>query len=285
MLQEADYYRPETIDAACDLLVEHPVAVVLSGGQSLGLLSKEGIITPEVIVDINGIDELRGIERDGDLLRIGALTTHRAVETSEVVADTVPVLAEAAEQIADVQIRNAGTIGGVCAYADPTADYPPVLMATDATIHTQSGDGMTEYTAREGFFVGYYESAIGRDEIVTRIDIPVQGTAGAGFEKLAYRKNDRAIVNTVAILEVDRGECVRSDIAVAGVWDTPVLAEEAAESLLGTDLDDDDLDEASRLTREEIAVSEDPLVSQEYRSAMVETFTKDALRTARERAQ
>lgn len=285
MLEEVEYHRAETVSSAFDLLSDHPDAMVVAGGQSLGLLVKEGIVSPEVVVDISRIDELQGLERDGDTLHVGALTTHRTIETSPLVADTVPVLAEAAEQIADVQIRNAGTIGGVCAYADPTADYPPVLMTVGATIHAETATDQVDYEAADGYFSGYYESELGEDELVTRVSLPVLGEGtGAGFEKLAYRKNDRAVVNVAAVLEVDGARCTDARIAVGSVGDRPYPATEAAATLVDTELTDDDLAAASEGAREEVPVSPDPLISDEYRAAMVENLTRDALETARTRA-
>jgi carbon-monoxide dehydrogenase medium subunit len=282
MLSETTYHRPNSLDQACNLLSENPDAILLSGCQSLGLLSKEGIVSLDTIIDLNRISELREISYKNGSLYIGALATHRDIETSQTVQTHLPLLSTAAKQIADVQIRNAGTIGGTCAYADPTADYPPVLMATNATVHSRSTTESFEYSARDSFFVDYYESAIGPEEIITSITIPVSKDAGFGFEKLAYRKNDRAIVNVATILETKKGKCTRSDICVAGVWDTPLIANEAMNSLLGTQLTDDDLSRASEMSQEEILVCDDPLISVEYRSAMVGVLTKKALKTARE---
>tara|TARA_A100001037_G_C15153837_1_gene641838 strand:- start:653 stop:1453 length:801 start_codon:yes stop_codon:yes gene_type:complete len=263
-------------------LSENPEAVLLSGCQSLGLLSKEGIISLDTVIDLNGVPELSDISYKNGFLHIGALATHRDIETSKTVQKHLPLLSTAATQIADVQIRNAGTIGGACAYADPTADYPPVLMATNATIHSQSSTDSFEYTARDGFFIDYYQSAIGPEEIITSIKIPLPENAGYGFEKLAYRKNDRAIVNVAAILESKDGVCTRSDISVAGVWDTPLLANKTMEFLIGTELTEETISQASDMAREEILVCEDPLISIEYRSAMVGALTKKALTIAKE---
>ena len=282
MISETTYHRPDSLDQACNLLSENPEAVLLSGCQSLGLLSKEGIISLDTVIDLNGVPELSDISYKNGFLHIGALATHRDIETSKTVQKHLPLLSTAATQIADVQIRNAGTIGGACAYADPTADYPPVLMATNATIHSQSSTDSFEYTARDGFFIDYYQSAIGPEEIITSIKLPLPENAGYGFEKLAYRKNDRAIVNVAAILESKDGVCNRSDISVAGVWDTPLLANKTMEFLIGTELTEETISQASDMAREEILVCEDPLISIEYRSAMVGALTKKALTIAKE---
>ena len=282
MISETKYYRPDSLENAFDILSENPDAILLSGCQSLGLLSKEGIVSFDTVIDLAHISELSGISYENGFLKIGALTTHRSIETSSIIQEHLPILSTAAEQIADVQIRNAGTIGGACAYADPTADYPPVLMATNAIIHAQSETGPSDYSARDGFFIDYYQSAIEPDEIITSIAIPIQENIGYGFEKLAYRKNDRAIVNVAVLLAISNNECTRADIAVAGVWDTPLIATKAMNYLLGTQLSDSDLSSASEIAQEEILVCDDPLISITYRSAMVGVLTKNALKTARE---
>lgn len=284
MLTEAEYHKPPDIESACELLDELPEAIVVAGGQSLSLLTKEGIVTPEVLVDIEGIDELRGITRRDGMLRFGATTTHRTIETSDVVAAEIPVLQEAASHIADVQIRNAGTIGGVAAYADPTAEYPLVFLALDGTIHSRTVDGQEDYRARE-FFEGYYMSALDPDELVTEVRLPMIGeNAGAGYEKLAYRENDRAVVNAVSYVETADGTCTDASIAVGSVTDTPLLAEDAGRAVVDTALDDDDVARAAETAKEEVPVDPDPSISVEYREDMVQNLVEDTLQQARDNA-
>lgn len=284
MLSEAEYHTPTTVESACKLLNEVPEAVVVAGGQSLGLLTKEGIVTPEVLVDINEIDDLNGIERQDGELRIGATTTHRTIEQSDVVAEEIPVLQEAASHIADLQIRNAGTIGGVAAYADPTAEYPLVLLTLDCEIDSQTVDGTETYQARE-FFEGYYRSALEPDELVTEVRVPVLSESdGMGYEKLAYRENDRAVVNVVSHIDVENGTCTDANIAVGSVTDVPFLAEDAAETLVGAELNDDAIEAAAEAAKEEVPVDPDPSISVEYREDMVQNLVENTLKDARENA-
>jgi CO/xanthine dehydrogenase FAD-binding subunit len=284
MLSEADYHRPTEVESACRLLDEHQDAIVVAGGQSLSLLTKEGVLTPETLVDINHIDSLEGIEVDDDELRIGATTSHRAVETSDSVATRFPLLAEAASRIADVQIRNAGTVGGVAAYADPTADYPPVFLVLGATIEAATTAGTTAYSV-DDFFTGYYQSALDEQELVTEIRLPLLGEhEGAAFEKLAFRENDRAIVNAAARVAVEDGTCTDARIAVGGTTSTPLLAEEAAARLVDTDLSEPEREAAASAAREEIPVVSDPSITEEYRSHMVENLVGNAVETAAARA-
>lgn len=283
MLPETEYYEPTDIESACQLLSETN-GTVLAGGQSLGLLTKEGLVTPDVLVDINGINELEGIDDTGEHLRLGATTTHRTVETSPVVGESLPVLQEAAKSIADVQIRNAGTIGGVVAFSDPTAEYPIVLLALDGAIHTRTADEKRVHDARD-FFTGYYQNRLNQGELVTEIRLPVLGGGeGAGYRKFAYRENDRAVVNVVSYVALGGGTCKAARIAIGSVTDRPVLADGAAEQLVGTDLADEDLDVAATTASEEVPIDPDPSVSRSYRSSLVETLTRKTLETAREKA-
>ena len=285
MLSEAEYYRPTTIESTCELLAEMPEAIVVAGGQSLSLLTKEGIITPETLVDINEVDEMSGIDQHDGELRIGATTTHRDIEQSGLVSEKIPVLQEAASHIADLQIRNAGTIGGVAAYADPTAEYPLVFLILDAEIDSQTVDGTETYQARE-FFEGYYQSALDMDELVTEIRIPTLGNnQGAGYEKLAYRENDRAIVNVVSSVTIEQGTCTDANVAVGSVTDVPFLAEDAANKLVGTELSDDDIEMAATTAREEVSVDPDPSISIEYRKDMVNNLVENTLTEAYKNAQ
>lgn len=283
---ETTYYKPTTVAEACELLADIDDSTIVAGNQSLGLMIKEGVITPNTLIDIKGVKELQGIDRTSDGLRIGALTTHRAIETSDTVADTTPVFAEAAGRIADVQIRNAGTVGGATAYADPTGDYPPVFLALDATIVTRTTAGESTYTADE-FFVGYYESALNPDELVTEIQLPIIDHAsgeGAGFGKLAYRENDRAIVNAAAYIRLAEGTCTIARIGVGGVADRPILADGAANRLVDSPVDEAAVDAAATAAKNETPVLPDPSIGEAYRADMVEHFVREAIQTARNRA-
>jgi len=277
MLSEAAYHRPTEVESACRLLDEHQDAIVVAGGQSLSLLTKEGVLTPETLVDINHIDTLDGIEIGDDGIRIGATTTHRDIETSDRLAERLPALVESASRIADIQIRNAGTIGGVAAYADPTADYPPVFLVLEATIEAATTEGTTLYDV-DDFFVGYYRSALDEQELVTEIRLPVLGeNEGVAYEKLSFRENDRAIVNAAARVAVADGVCTDARIAVGATTSTPLLAEDAAARLVDGELTEANREAAAAAAREEIPVISDPSITEEYRSHMVENLVGNAI--------
>ncbi|RQH02480.1 FAD binding domain-containing protein [Natrarchaeobius oligotrophus] len=285
MSAQTEYYRPETVDSVCQMLDELTDPTIVAGMQSLGLLMKEGIVSPDTLVDINGVEGLGEIERDDDHVTLGAVVNHSDVERSDVVHDAVPVLAEAAGEIADLQIRNAGTIGGATAYADPTGDYPPVLMALAATIVSRTTDDEIERDAGE-FFTGFYECALGPTELLTEIRVPRVGDGeGVGYEKLAYRENDRAVVNVASYLSFDGDECETARIVVGSVSDRPIAASDAAAELVGTEVTDEELEAAAAAAAEEVPVDPDPSVSAEYRQSMVRNLAEKTLRTAREEAR
>ncbi len=285
MIAEAEYHTPTDIESACRLLAENDEAIVVAGGQSLSLLTKEGILSPEVLVDINGIEALEGIEETDGVLQIGATTTHRDIETSDLVAEKLPALAESASRIADIQIRNAGTIGGVAAYADPTADYPPVLLALDATIVAETEADEREYSADE-FFTGYYRSALDEQSLVTEIRLPLPDeTEAAAYERLAFRENDRAIVNAAAWIAVGDEACTDVRIAVGATTNRPLLAENAATELIGAEPDRSTIETAAKVAKEEIPIASDPTIDEGYRQDMVENLVDSALDTAAERVR
>lgn len=167
------YARATSIANALDLLATHgESAKVLSGGQSLMPAMNFRLISPELIVDIGELAELRGIERDRDLLRIGALTRHVDLMRSPEIAKHAPLLTEAIVHVAHPAIRNRGTIGGSLAHADPAAELPACMLALEATIIVRGQDGERRIKA-EDFFTGIYETALTPEELLVAVEIPV----------------------------------------------------------------------------------------------------------------
>ncbi|SVD86171.1 uncharacterized protein METZ01_LOCUS439025, partial [marine metagenome] len=162
-----DYQRANSVSDAISLLQQHGEnAKILAGGHSLLPTMKLRLATPETLIDIGGISELKYINDKGDYLAIGAGTTHWMVESSSVVQQKAPALSQAAAQIGDVQVRNRGTIGGVLAHSDPQADYPGVVLALDATIVVQGSGGERTIPVSD-YFTGLWETALGEGEILT----------------------------------------------------------------------------------------------------------------------
>jgi len=251
------YARATSVANALDLLATHgESAKVLSGGQSLMPAMNLRLISPELIVDIGELAELRGIERDRDVLRIGALTRHVDLMRSSEIAAHAPLLSEAIVHVAHPAIRNRGTIGGSLAHADPAAELPACMLALDATIIVRGQDGERRIKA-EDFFTGIYETALTPEELLVAVEVPVARKDSAHFfHEFARRHGDYAIVGMAARASVGGG--VFSDLRTAffAVGDRPVLARAAAK-LVGVTVIPAILSEASMALDDELEPQED----------------------------
>lgn len=193
-----EYERVTSADEALALLVEHgDEAKLLAGGMSLLPLMKLRLSTPTVVVDVGRVTELSYIRDERDHLAVGALTRHRDLETSDLLARECAVLRAVAGQVGDNQVRHRGTIGGSVAHGDPASDLPAALLALDARFVVR-GPGGERIIGAADFFLGFLETALGPDELLVEIRVPRAGGAGFGFEKINRRAQDYAIVGAVA---------------------------------------------------------------------------------------
>jgi carbon-monoxide dehydrogenase medium subunit len=223
------YARATSVGNALDLLVEHgDGAKVLSGGQSLMPAMNLRLISPELIVDIGGIAELRGIAVTGDVIRIGALTRHVDLATSPEIAARVPLLTEAIAHVAHPAIRNRGTIGGSLAHADPASELPACMVALNAAI-VVSGQSGERRIAAEDFFTGIYETALSPQELLTAVEVPVARQNSVHFfREFARRHGDYAIAGLAAQAIVEGDGFADLRLVFFAVGDRPVLARAAA---------------------------------------------------------
>ena len=230
-----DYHAPATLAEAVSLLAELDDAKVISGGQSFVPLMNLRLASVSNLVDLRRVGELRGIERRGDSLWIGAATTHATVERSAEVAAAVPLLARAIPLIGHFQIRNRGTIGGSIAHADPAAEIPAVALALDARLAAASPRGTREIAAGE-FFEGVWTTALADDEILTGVRFPIwSGRCGAAVEEITRRHGDFAIAGACVAVQIDAaGAVTRSAISLLGLGSTPLRATTAQQSAVGT---------------------------------------------------
>jgi carbon-monoxide dehydrogenase medium subunit len=233
-----DYVKPRSLDQALELL-ERPGAKALAGGQSLLPALNMRLASPELLVDITGLDSLRGIELEQDVVWLGALTTHSEIETSPEVRKHLPLLAEAAPHIGHPAIRNRGTLGGSVALADPAAEYPACLVALDASI-VIAGRGGERIVKAEAFFKGLFEVDLRPGELVTGVEVQAQlKDERSVFLELARRQGDYAIIGLAA----HRG--AENRLVFFGAGSTPVFAKKAssakrleeAQAMLADDLD------------------------------------------------
>jgi aerobic carbon-monoxide dehydrogenase medium subunit len=236
-----DYHAPRSLGDAVALLGELDDAKAIAGGQSLAPLLNMRLAVFSDLVDLRHVDELRGIERRGDTLWIGAGTTQATIERSAEVAEAVPLLSRVTPLIGHFQIRNRGTIGGSLAHADPAAEYPAVALALDADLEVASSRG-TRVVPAAGFFDGLWTTTMAEDELLTAVRFPIwEGRCGFAVEEIARRHGDFAVAGACVALQLDdRGVVSRCRIGLFGLGSTPVrpaAAEESAEGNPAGDVD------------------------------------------------
>jgi carbon-monoxide dehydrogenase medium subunit len=224
LLRELEYARPGSVEEAVRLLAAREDARALAGGQSLVNVMKTRVASPELVVDLNGIDGLRGIRRTEDGgLEIGAMATYAAIVDSADVAAARPILAEVARTIADVQVRNRGTIGGNVCSNDPTNHFPPLLAAVGAEL-TIAGPNIERTVGTDEFFEGVFMTAVHPGELLTKIRIPAKGDARDGWASTTLGTEGTGIVSVAATVS---GGTAR--IAIGCVAATPVVLTASAD--------------------------------------------------------
>lgn len=233
-----DYHRPDSIDAAISLLASlGEEARVVAGGHSLIPMMKLRMAVPEHLIDLQDIRDLQGITVDGTSVTIGAMTTQVELITSDQLASVCPIIRVAAEQIADPQVRNVGTIGGNVANGDPGNDLPAVMQALDAVYLLQGTGGTRSVSARD-FYEAAYFTALDEGEILTAVQFTAPPSGhGHAYEKQKRKIGDYATAAAAVVLTVNGGSCTSASIAMTNVGDTPLYAEAASAALVGTTLD------------------------------------------------
>lgn len=280
-----DYFAPSTLEEATRLLEQHgPDAKLLAGGHSLIPLMKLRLAAPRVLVDLNGVAGLAGIEERDGHLRIGAMTRHAQLEASELISDRYPLIADAAAVIADPLVRNRGTIGGSLAHADPAGDLASVMTALRAEV-VVVGPGGERTIPIDDFLVGLFTTALEPNEVLSEVRVPSpNGGSGGAYVKLERKVGDFATVAVAVQLTVRDGTCGEAGIALTSVGPTNLRARQAEDSLRGGSLDEQSLRAAADLAAQEAQPAADLRGSEEYKRDMVRVLTLRALRRALERA-
>ena len=229
-----DYTKVSTVDEAVQVLARHAgSAQILAGGQSLMAMMNLRLAQPQLLVDISGIASLKGIQVQGQVLHIGALTTHHALLQSDLVARHAPLLAQAVPHVAHLAIRNVGTIGGSLALADPAAEYPAVALALNATLVAMGPKGQRRIAVAD-YFKGLYQTALAPDELLLGVEIPLaQSNQRFHFDELSRRRGDYAMVGLACALTLDATRVKEARLALLAVGDGPVLAHRAMQALAG----------------------------------------------------
>jgi CO/xanthine dehydrogenase FAD-binding subunit len=281
-----DYLAPSSLDETLAILAElGERAKPLAGGQSLVPLLNFRLVRPEHLVDLNGVAALAGIREDDGHLVIGAMTRQRAVETSRLVRQRCPLLAEAMPQIGHVQIRNRGTLGGSLAHADPAAELPAVVAALEGELVVRSARGR-RVLGPEQFFTGYLSTAIESGELLVELRLPVTPPrTGSAFLEVSRRHGDFALVGVAATITLDEaGVCTAGALALTGVGPTPVVAREAVRTLVGVKPTPAAFDEVGHRVSAALRPDHDLHASSEYRQHVGGVLARRALARAAERA-
>ena len=278
-----DYVRATSIDdALAKLKAAGGNAKLLAGGHSLVPLMKLRLSEPKALVDIARIPGLSGIREKDGRIEIGAGTTHAEVAASTLLREKCPVVANAAAEIGDPQVRNRGTLGGSLAHADPSADYPPVMLAVDADIHIKGQSGWRVVKASD-FFLNLFTVDLAPDEIIAGVQFaPVKAAA---YAKLHQRASHFAIVGIAAALDVAGGTIGSARVALTGASTHAMRLTNVEQALAGQPASAASVEAAATIAGVGVAdVSADIHASEEYRRAMIPVFTRRALTAALARA-
>lgn len=278
-----DYLAPRSVQEALDLLTQHgDDAKLLAGGQSLIPTMKLRLAQPRYLIDLGRVSDLpRGIRRDGDQITIGAFTLHAEIGESDIVRETLPGLAHAADGIGDVQIRNRGTIGGSSAHADPGADFPVILTALNASFAAESPRG-SRVIPVDDFFVDFYMTALEPDEMLTEIRIPVPASGSSNaYSKLANPASGYVVVSAgVLLTHGPAGECASARVAVGGLGAKPFRAAAVEGALRGQQLNAQSIAAASLRAAEGADPYADLYASEDYKRQVATVYVRRALEAA-----
>jgi aerobic carbon-monoxide dehydrogenase medium subunit len=277
-----EYHAPTTLDEAIGLLARHGErARALAGGQSLVPLLTLRLARPEVVVDLNEIESMREVRRDGGDVIVGAMVRHRTLERGAGALAACPLLQEAAALIGNVRVRSLGTIGGSLAHADPAAELPAAARALDATLLLRGPDGERTLPAAE-FFVGALTTALRQGELIVGIRFPALGPrTGSAVTEFTRRGGDFAIVAAVAVVEMRPSDRIaRARVALAGAGSTPVRLPRVEAALAGEPPDASVLRRAAHEAAREIEPEADAHASAAYRRHLARVLTARALERA-----
>jgi carbon-monoxide dehydrogenase medium subunit len=282
-----EYHVPDSLEQALDLMSQHADdAKILAGGQSLVPAMNFRIAQPGMLIDLNRVAELSYVREEGTVIRIGAMSRERHVEFDPSIAKHLPLLHEAAPNIAHPQIRNRGTIGGSIVNADPAAELPVLMLALDARLKVMNVSGERWIDAKD-FFIGMFTTAVEPDEILVEIELPfMTERTGWSFMEVAPRAGDYALMGVAAQVTLDEdGKCINAKLVYLNAGDGPVDAKDAAQSLVGEKLDDTLIEAAASMASEkEITPYGNVHTSPEFQTHLAKVLTRKTLKQALQRA-
>jgi aerobic carbon-monoxide dehydrogenase medium subunit len=277
--QNFEYSAPNTMQEALQLLADG-TAKVLAGGMSLIPMMKLRLAAPEHLVDLRRVPDLKTISESSGEIHIGAMATHYDLESSPLLRQRCPLLAEAAGRIGDVQVRNMGTIGGSVSHADPAADYPASLLALGAKVRLVRAGGERTLSL-EDFLVDTFTTAAQPGEIVREIIVPVEESkTGVNYQKMLQPASGFAIVGVAARLRKANGKISLARVGVTGLASRPFRAAAVETRLEGSAGADDDVRQAAAIIADGVDANSDIHASADYRKHMAQVYAARAIRAA-----
>lgn len=272
-----DYAKASGVEDAVRLLGEGGEdAKVLAGGQSLIPLLRLRLAAPTLVVDVGDVDEMRGVRDDGDVIVIGAATTHAEVLADPLVSEFASLVAKATGTVADRQVRHRGTFGGSLAHADPAGDMPAVAIASDAVFDI-AGSGGRRQVAAADFFVDYLTTALGPDDVLVSVRLPKRAGWGAHYEKFNRMAQTWAMVGVAAAVRRENGSIAQSAIGLTNMASVPVRAVGVEAALAGASATESAIAAAAMHAAEGTSPTTDVSASADYRTHMVSVLTRRAV--------
>jgi len=288
MIHDFTYLQPGSVKEALGMLAEHKDdCKIICGGQSLLIVMRQGLVQTEYLVDIKRLNELNYIKYDDKGgLKIGATTTHRAIEKSDVITKKYPILADMEEKLASIQVRNWGTIGGNLAHADAAGDPAPVLTALNASVKVASANGERAIPLEE-FYTDLFETAMEPGEMILEVQVPPPAPKSAtAYKKFNLLESDQGIVAVAASITLDAGDtCKDARIVLGNAAPTSIRAKKAESLLVGKKLTDALFEKAGEAAAQECEPVGDIHASEEYRRHLIGVLTKRMAKAAFEQAK
>jgi aerobic carbon-monoxide dehydrogenase medium subunit len=281
-----DYVAAKNLDDALSLLAKHKDdAKLLAGGHSLLPAMKLRIAQPKVLIDISRIKDLNYIREEAGQIRIGAMTTHFQIETSDLLRRVCPLLPETAINLGDMQVRNKGTMGGSIAHADPAADWPAAVIALNAEM-VAVGPKDERVIKSDDFFVQLFTSALQPGEILREIRFtPPKGKFGQAYMKFRHPASGFAVVGVAVSLTAEGSKCGACGVGVTGLSGKAFRAGGVERALKGASLDDKTLAAAANHVADGVDANSDLFASGDYRKHLAQVYARRALETAASRAK
>jgi carbon-monoxide dehydrogenase medium subunit len=277
-LRRFEYHEASSVDEAVELAGRWgDGARLLAGGTALLLMIRYGLVRPAHVVSLDRIDAMRAIQVDGDRLRIGALVTHAELASSPAIREHAPLLADAARRVATTAIRNMGTIGGNLCYAESASDPAPALLALEARVVVQGRGGRRTMPLADGFYRGFYETALAEGEVLVEVEVPLSRGLGTYVKWSPRSAEDKALVGVAVHLEASDGICRTLRLGLGGVNATPIRVPGAEAAARGARLGEPLERAVARAAAAEVDPISDVQGSAEYRRRMVEVWVGRAI--------